>query len=84
MTSLPARNLRLDRRGLLEKGYFADIAIFDPAAVKDNATYVEPHQYASGVQHVFVNGVHVLKNGEPTGKPAGRVLSRVGAAKNKQ
>lgn len=84
MTSLPAGNLRLDRRGLLKKGYFADIAIFDPAAVKDNATYVEPHQYASGTQHVFVNGVHVLKNGEPTGKPAGRVLSRVGAAKNKQ
>lgn len=74
MTSLPAENLKLDRRGRLKVGYFADVVIFDPAKIRDHATYERPHQYATGVIHVFVNGVQVLKNGEHTGAKPGRVV----------
>jgi N-acyl-D-amino-acid deacylase len=74
LTSLPAGNLKIRDRGLLKPGYFADVVLFDPATVKDHATYEKPHQYATGVKHVFVNGVQVLKDGEPTGAPAGRVV----------
>ncbi len=74
MTSLPAENLKLDRRGRLKVGYFADVVVFDPAKVQDHATYERPHQYATGVIHVFVNGVHVLKDGEHTGATPGRVV----------
>ncbi|KPK66296.1 MAG: aminoacylase [Gemmatimonas sp. SG8_38_2] len=74
MTSLPASNLRIRRRGLLAPGYFADIVIFDPDEVADHATFDEPHQYSTGVIHVFVNGVQVLQNGEHTGATPGRVV----------
>ena len=74
LTSLPAANLKIRERGLLKEGYFADIAVFDPAKVQDHATFDKPHQYSTGVKHVFVNGVQVLKDGEPTGAPAGRVV----------
>ncbi len=74
LTSLPAGNLKLNRRGLLEPGYFADLAIFDPAAIQDHATFQQPHQYATGMVHVFVNGVQVLKDGEHTGATPGRVV----------
>jgi N-acyl-D-amino-acid deacylase len=74
LTSLPATNLGLDRRGLLREGYFADVAVFDPKTVSDRATYDKPHQYAVGVKHVFVNGVQVLKDGEHTGALPGRAL----------
>jgi N-acyl-D-amino-acid deacylase len=74
LTSLPAGNLKIRDRGLLKEGYFADIAVFDPAKIQDHATFDKPHQYATGVKHVFVNGVQVLKNGEPTGAKAGRVV----------
>ena len=74
MTSLPAKTLRLDRRGLLKEGYFADIVIFDPDTVQDHATYEKPHQYSTGIQHVLVNGVAVLKDGEHTGATPGRVV----------
>jgi len=74
MTSLPAENLKLDRRGRLKVGYFADVVIFDPAKIQDHATYERPHQYATGVIHVFVNGVQVLKDGEHTGAKPGRVV----------
>jgi len=74
LTSLPASNLKIRERGLLKEGYFADIAVFDPAKVQDHATFDKPHQYATGVHHVFVNGVQVLKDGEPTGAAAGRVV----------
>jgi N-acyl-D-amino-acid deacylase len=74
LTSLPAENLKLDRRGSLKSGYFADIVVFDPAKVQDHATYEKPHQYATGVVHVFVNGVQVLKNGAHTGAKPGRVV----------
>nr|BAL52764.1 D-aminoacylase [uncultured Acidobacteriota bacterium] len=74
MTSLPAENLKLDRRGRLKVGYFADVVVFDPAKIRDHATYERPHQYATGVIHVFVNGVQVLKDGEHTGAKPGRVV----------
>jgi N-acyl-D-amino-acid deacylase len=74
LTSLPAGNLKIRDRGLLKAGYFADLVVFDPAKVQDHATYDKPHQYATGVRQVFVNGVQVLKNGEPTGAAAGRVV----------
>ncbi|MGH7447251.1 MAG: N-acyl-D-amino-acid deacylase family protein [Longimicrobiales bacterium] len=74
LTSLPAENLGLRRRGALRPGYFADIVIFDPAAIIDHATFDQPHQYSTGVQHVFVNGVQVLKDGEHTGALPGRVV----------
>ena len=73
LTSLPAGNLKLDRRGRLEKGYFADVVVFDPKTITDHATYEKPHQYATGVVHVFVNGTQVLNNGEHTGAKPGRV-----------
>ncbi len=74
LTSLPAENLKLDRRGRLKPGYFADIVVFDPDTIQDHATYENPHQYATGVVHVFVNGVQVLKDGEHTGATPGRVI----------
>jgi N-acyl-D-amino-acid deacylase len=79
LSSLPAANLGLDRRGYLKPGMFADVVVFDPATVGDRATYEKPQQYAVGVRQVFVNGVHVLKDGEPTGSPAGRALKGPGA-----
>jgi N-acyl-D-amino-acid deacylase len=74
LTSLPAQNLKLERRGLLRAGYLADVVVFDPRRVQDHATYDRPHQYATGVIHVFVNGVQVLKNGQHTGAKPGRVV----------
>ena len=74
LTTLPATNLKLKRRGALKPGYFADIVIFDPETIQDKATFEKPHQYAIGVEHVFVNGTQVLKNGEHTGALPGRVV----------
>jgi N-acyl-D-amino-acid deacylase len=74
VTGLPASNLGLERRGLLQEGMFADIVVFDPATVQDMATFEKPHQYAVGVSHVFVNGVHVLDGGDHTGRRPGRAL----------
>lgn len=74
LTSFPAESLRLERRGALKKGYFADVVVFDAAKIQDHATYEKPHQYATGMKHVFVNGVQVLKDGEHTGKTPGRVV----------
>jgi len=74
LTSLPAENLRLEKRGALKVGHFADVVVFDPETIQDNATFEEPHQLASGVQHVWVNGGHVLKDGEHTGAMPGRVV----------
>ena len=74
LTSLPASNLGITERGTLRQGYFADLAIFDPATIADRATFAEPHQYAVGMRHVFVNGVQVLADGEHTGATPGRAV----------
>lgn len=74
LTSLPASNLGLRQRGSLFAGNFADIVIFDPATISDHATYNQPHQYATGVTEVFINGVQVLSEGEHTGATPGRVV----------
>ena len=74
LTSLPAENLRLRERGRLAEGYFGDVVVFDPARIADTATFEQPHQLAVGVQHVFVNGVQVLDDGEPTAARPGRVV----------
>jgi N-acyl-D-amino-acid deacylase len=74
MTGFPAANLKLDHRGLLRPGYFADVVVFDPATVTDHATYTEPHAYATGVAHVLVNGASVLRDGDHTGARPGRVV----------
>jgi len=74
LTFLPATNLKIRHRGFLKPGYYADVAVFDPATVQDHATYEKPHRYATGVVHVFVNGVQVLKDGEHTGAKPGRVV----------
>jgi N-acyl-D-amino-acid deacylase len=74
LTTLPAQNLKLDRRGALKPGHFADVVVFDPAKIQDHATFDRPHQYATGMVHVFVNGTQVLKNGEHTGAKPGRVV----------
>jgi N-acyl-D-amino-acid deacylase len=74
LTSFPAANLKLQRRGLLARGNYADVVVFDPAYIRDHATFDKPHQFATGVQHVFVNGVQVLQDGEHTGAKPGRVV----------
>ncbi|MCE2995648.1 MAG: N-acyl-D-amino-acid deacylase family protein [Cyclobacteriaceae bacterium] len=74
MTSLPAANLKIAKRGLLKVGYYADVVLFDPATIQDHATFEDPHQYSTGVVHVFVNGVQVLKEGEHTNKKPGRLV----------
>ena len=74
MTSLPAANIGAFERGELAEGYFADVVVFDPARIRDNATFEEPHQYATGMRHVFVNGEQVLENGRHTGATPGRVV----------
>jgi N-acyl-D-amino-acid deacylase len=74
LTSMPAEQLKLVDRGRLQPGHFADVVVFDPATVQDHATYAEPMQLATGVRHVFVNGVAVLRDGEHTGALPGRVV----------
>jgi N-acyl-D-amino-acid deacylase len=74
LTSLPASNMKIRKRGALKPGFYADIAIFDPNTIRDNATFEEPKRYATGMVHVFVNGVQVLKEGEHTGATPGRVV----------
>jgi N-acyl-D-amino-acid deacylase len=74
LSSQPVTNLQIRDRGFLEAGYFADVVVFDPATVADHATYDKPHQYATGVKHVFVNGVQVIKDGEHTGAKPGRFV----------
>ena len=76
LTSFPAKNLRLDRRGRLARGYFADVVAFEAEKIADHATYADPHRYASGIVDVFVNGEQVLRRGEHTGARPGRVLAR--------
>jgi N-acyl-D-amino-acid deacylase len=74
LTTFPAENLKIDSRGRLEVGYFADVVVFDPETIEDHATFENPHRYATGMQHVFVNGVAVLRDGEHTGAFPGRFV----------
>ncbi len=70
----PPRTSASRDRGKLDAGYFADVVVFDPATIQDHATFEEPHQYSTGVEHVLVNGVQVLRDGEHTGATPGRVV----------
>ena len=72
MTAAPAARLRLDGRGRIEPGMFADLVAFDPSGVRDLATYDEPHRYPAGIPHVLVNGRFVVRDGEHTGDLPGR------------
>jgi len=81
LSALPATNLGLDHRGFLKEGMFADVVVFDPATIADHATFEKPQQYATGVKHVFVNGVQVIKDGEHTGAKPGRALWGPGKAR---
>ncbi len=74
LTTLPAENLRIERRGGLAAGMYADIVVFDPEGIRDHATFAEPHQLAEGMVHVWVNGTAVLRDGEHTGATPGRVV----------
>ena len=78
MTGLPAANLKLDRRGTLAPGNYADVVVFDPATISDKATFEQPHQLAVGMKHVFVNGEQVLRDGEHTGATPGRFVKGPG------
>ncbi|MTI41972.1 N-acyl-D-amino-acid deacylase family protein [Fulvivirga lutimaris] len=74
LTTLPATNLKIKKRGALKTGYYADIVLFDPNQIQDHATFEDPMQYSTGMSHVFVNGVQVIKEGEHTGALAGKVV----------
>jgi len=74
LAALPAQTLRIDKRGELKPGFFADVVVFDPAKVQDHATFIDPHQYSTGMVHVFVNGEQVLEDGEHTGATPGRFV----------
>ena len=74
LSLLPAQTLGIEQRGRLAPGYFADLAIFDPATITDHATFEDSHQYATGMVHVLVNGVPVVSNGRHTNARPGRAL----------
>ena len=74
MSGATAQRLGIRDRGLLREGLFADVAVFDPARVRDRATFDDPHQYAEGVEYVLVNGVVVVDGGEHTGARPGRII----------
>ncbi|HEX8153814.1 MAG TPA: D-aminoacylase [Thermoanaerobaculia bacterium] len=76
LTTMPAMNLGIAERGSLSVGFFADVVVFDPNSIAAKATFAQPHQYATGMKHVFVNGTQVLRDGEHTGAKPGRVVKR--------
>lgn len=78
LAKLPVTNLKVQKRGELKVGNYADIVVFNPATIQDHATFEKPHQYATGMIHVFVNGTQVLKNGEHTGAKPGRFIKGPG------
>jgi N-acyl-D-amino-acid deacylase len=81
LTTLPAANLKLEKRGALKVGFYADIVVFDAATIQDHATFEAPHQYSTGISHVFVNGKQVLKEGQHTGVYSGRFVRGPGYKK---
>lgn len=84
LTGLPASNLKIKKRGLLKEGYYGDLALFNANTIQDHATFEKPQQYATGMEHVFVNGIQVLKNGEPTGELPGKVVRGPGYIKGEK
>ena len=74
LSKLPATNLKIRDRGELTESFYADIVIFDPSEIEDHATFEQPHQYATGMHHVIVNGEVVLRDGEHTGALPGKVV----------
>ncbi|EPR65514.1 amidohydrolase family protein [Cyclobacterium qasimii] len=78
LTTLPATNLKIQKRGAIKEGFYADLAIFDPKKIQDHATYDNPMQYSTGMVHVIVNGTQVLNNGEHTGALPGQVVKGPG------
>ncbi|MDQ0077987.1 N-acyl-D-amino-acid deacylase family protein [Arthrobacter oryzae] len=76
LSGRPAARLKLDRRGLVREGYAADVVLFDPETVRDEATFENPRQAATGIHYVFVNGTAAIVGGQPTGARAGRALRR--------
>jgi N-acyl-D-amino-acid deacylase len=74
MTAFPAANIGIRERGRLAEGFYADVVVFDPDTIEDLATFEDPHQYAIGVEHVFVNGEQVIRDGEHTDARPGRVV----------
>ena len=74
LTSFPANMLRIKDRGSLKAGFYGDVVVFDPAKIQDHATFAQPHQFATGMVHVFVNGTQVLKDGDHTGAKPGMVV----------
>ena len=82
LSGLPASNLKINNRGTLKINNYADVVVFDPESIQDFATFDNPMQYAIGINHVFVNGSHVLKNGDHTGVLAGKFVKGPGYQKN--
>ncbi len=82
LTTLPASNLKIKKRGALKVGYYADVVVFDPETIQDHATFEDPHQLSTGVYHVWVNGEQVLKETEHTGATPGRVVRGPGYKKD--
>ena len=78
LSGFPSDNLGIKNRGYLRIGYFADIVVFDPDKIQDKATFEDPLQFAEGVEHVFVNGIQVLSNGDHTGNFPGRFVKGSG------
>ena len=76
MTSFPAQMLRLEDRGLVREGMWADIVVFNPETIEDRATYTEPHQYPEGIHYVFVNGEAVIDRGDQTDRLPGVILKK--------
>jgi N-acyl-D-aspartate/D-glutamate deacylase len=76
MSSLPAHLVRLKDRGLLLEGFRADVVVFDPDKIRENATYLDPYQYSSGLEYVLVNGKVAIENGQFNKTHNGRVLLR--------
>jgi len=76
MTGLPAEHMGIKKRGLIKKGYFADLVLLDPSTVIDRATISEPHKISDGIEIVWVNGKQVFKNRATTGRYPGNVIKR--------
>jgi N-acyl-D-amino-acid deacylase len=78
MTGLPAKKLGVNDRGLIQPGYFADLVVFDPSTIQDQADYDNPFQHPVGIEHVIVNGVEIISEGKITGKKPGKILRKAG------